>query len=414
LSAGSFTGLKMKKSPLASILSIVFTDLLGFGMIIPVLPLYAQRFHASEWQIGLLLASFSAIQFLASPILGWVSDHFGRRPVLFYSLIGSATGYLVMASARTLEMLFLARILAGLGGATVGTVTAYIADITPPEHRSKRNALIGASYGIGFVLGPAVGGFLSQWSVTAPFWFAAILSILNAIWMWIALPETGKHAAPQTGRGDLRQAFKQAGGWRLGIVVVTKFIGSAGFALWTAILPQVLFRRFGLDQSQISFVFGAGGLLGAAIQVGVFGQLARRFGDVDLQIAGFAITAISMMIMPFAGSVPLFLVFGAGFMVGNSVSLPIPGAMASKGAGAAMQGRVLGIVDSAGCLGRVFGPVLAGFLLTADHARSNAQYGNSPFLACGAIVAIGSVLTATLRRSEPKSIAPSRILTNEK
>ena len=148
----------MKKSPLASILSIVFIDLIGFGMIIPILPLYAQRFQASEWQIGLLLASYSFMQFLASPVLGWLSDRYGRKPVLLCSLIGSAAGYLLMANAASLEILFAARILAGIAGASVGTASAYIADITPPEDRSKRIGLIGAAFGIGFVLGPAIGG----------------------------------------------------------------------------------------------------------------------------------------------------------------------------------------------------------------------------------------------------------------
>src|ERR1700751_5619457 len=189
----------MKRSPLASILSIVFIDLIGFGMIIPILPLYAQRFRATEWQIGILLASYSFMQFLASPVLGWFSDRYGRKPVLLCSLIGSATGYLLMATAKSLAILFLARILSGVAGASVGTASAYIADITPPENRSRRIGLIGAAFGVGFVLGPAIGGILSQWSVIAPFWFAAILSGLNAVLMWIVLPEPAKHATRKQG-----------------------------------------------------------------------------------------------------------------------------------------------------------------------------------------------------------------------
>src|SRR6266436_3495978 len=187
----------MKKSPLAIILLIVFIDLIGFGMIIPILPLYAQSFGALEWQIGLLLASYSFMQFLASPVLGGISDRFGRKPVLLCSLLGSATGYILMANAHSLFMLFLARIIAGISGASVGTASAYIADITPPENRSRRIGLIGAAFGVGFVLGPAIGGILSHFSVVAPFWFAAFLSILNAIVMWIMLPEPERHIARQ-------------------------------------------------------------------------------------------------------------------------------------------------------------------------------------------------------------------------
>jgi multidrug resistance protein len=390
----------MKKSPLASILSIVFIDLIGFGMIIPILPLYALRFQATEWQIGILLASYSFMQFLASPVLGWFSDRYGRKPVLLCSLIGSATGYILMANATSLAMLFLARILAGVAGASVGTASAYIADITPPENRSKRIGLIGAAFGIGFVLGPAIGGILSQWSVIAPFWFAAVLSISNAVLMWFVLPEPDRHAARQRGPANLKQTFEEAGSWRLGVVTLIYFVGIAGFAIVTVIFPQVSHRRFSLNQSQISFIFVMVGLIGAAIQGGGIGRLVKRFGDVNLAITGFAIMAISMMMMPLAGSVPLFLLFTAVLAVGNSLSQPTINAIASKGASAALQGRVLGVVQSAGSLGRVFGPVLAGFLLSGDHLRPNAQYGNTPFLAGGVIISIAFGLATTLRRAD--------------
>jgi multidrug resistance protein len=392
----------MKKSPLASILSIVFIDLVGFGMIIPILPLYAQRFQATEWQIGLLLASYSFMQFLASPVLGWLSDRYGRKPVLLCSLIGSAVGYMFMASAVSLATLFAARILAGISGASVGTASAYIADITPPENRSKRIGLIGAAFGVGFVLGPAIGGILSHFSVVAPFWFAAILSILNAIIMWIVLPEPERHAVRQQGPVNLRETFEQAGSWRLSVITVTYVIGIAGFAIVTVIYAQVSNRRFDLSQSQISYIFVMMGLIGAMIQGGAIGRLAKRFGDVDLAITGFAVMALSMMAMPLAHSIPVFLVFSAGLAMGNSLSQPTMSAIASKGASPALQGRVLGIVQSAGSLGRVFGPVIAGILLTHDHLRSNGRYGNTPFLVGGFIIGIAFVLAMTLRRAIPQ------------
>jgi DHA1 family tetracycline resistance protein-like MFS transporter len=389
----------MKKSPLASILSIVFIDLIGFGMIIPILPLYAQRFQASEWQIGFLLASYSFVQFLASPMLGWLSDRYGRRPILLCSLVGSALGYVLMASAVSLAMLFAARILAGISGASVGTASAYIADITPPESRSKRIGLIGAAFGIGFILGPAIGGILSHFSVAAPFWFAALLSILNAIMMWIMLPEPERHAMSRQGPVNLRETFEQAGSWRLGVITMTYFIGIAGFAIVTVIYAQVSNRRFDLNQSQISYIFVMMGLIGALIQGGAIGRLARHFGDLNLAIAGFAVMALSMVAMPLASSVPLFLLFSAGLAFGNSLSQPTISALASKGASPALQGRVLGVVQSAGSLGRVFGPVIAGVLLTRDHLLASDRYGNTPFLLGGFFIAIACVLAMTLRRA---------------
>jgi multidrug resistance protein len=394
----------MKKSPLASILSIVFIDLIGFGMIIPILPLYAQRFQATEWQIGLLLASYSFMQFLASPVLGWLSDRYGRKPVLLCSLIGSAVGYMLMAGAVSLATLFAARILAGISGASVGTASAYIADITPPENRSKRIGLIGAAFGVGFVLGPAIGGILSHFSVVAPFWFAAILSILNAIVMWIVLPEPERHVARQQGPVNFRETFEQAGSWRLGVITVTYFIGIAGFAIVTVIYAQVSNRRFDLNQSQISYIFVMMGLIGAMIQGGAIGRLAKRFGDVDLAITGFAVMAVSMMAMPLAHTIPVFVLFSAGLAMGNSLSQPTMSAIASKGASPALQGRVLGVVQSAGSLGRVFGPVIAGILLTSDHLGSNSRYGNTPFLVGSFIIGIAFLLAITLRRAIPQKI----------
>ena len=392
---------QMKKSPLAIVLTIVFIDLFGFGMIIPILPLYAQKFQANEWQIGLLLASYSFMQFLASPVLGWLSDRYGRRPILFCSLLGSVLGYALMANAASLAMLFIARILDGISGASVGTASAYIADITPPENRSKRIGLIGAAFGVGFVVGPGIGALLSLLSPVAPFWFAALLSASGAIAMMAMLPEPERHILQKKGRLNVKELFEDAGSWRLGIITSTYFIAIAGFAIVTMIYPQVSNRRFSMNQSQISLIFVLMGGIGVLIQGGGIGHLAKRFGDVNLAIAGFAIMAASMMAMPLAKSVPLFILFSIGLAIGNSLSQPTINALASRGASASLQGRVLGVVQSAGSLGRVCGPILAGILLSGDHLRPKIQYGNTPFLIGGIIIAMAFALAMTLRRSGP-------------
>lgn len=391
----------MKKSPLAIVLTIVFIDLLGFGMIIPILPLYAQKFQANEWQIGLLLASYSFMQFLASPVLGWLSDRYGRRPILFCSLLGSALGYALMANAASLAMLFIARILDGISGASIGTASAYIADITPPENRSKRIGLIGAAFGVGFVVGPGIGALLSLLSPVAPFWFAALLSASGAIAMMAMLPEPERHIPQKKGRLNVKELFEDAGSWRLGIIMSTYFIAIAGFAIVTMIYPQVSNRRFSMNQSQISLIFVLMGGIGVLIQGGGIGHLAKRFGDVNLAVAGFAIMAASMIAMPLAKSVPLFILFSVGLAIGNSLSQPTINALASRGASASLQGRVLGVVQSAGSLGRVCGPILAGILLSGDHLRPKIQYGNTPFLIGGIIIAMAFALAMTLRRSGP-------------
>jgi multidrug resistance protein len=389
----------MKKSPLAIILAIVFVDLVGFGMIIPILPLYAQRFQANEWQIGILLASYSFMQFLGAPFLGWLSDRFGRRPVLFCSLIGTLIGYVLMAGANSLSMLFAARILAGIAGASVGTAAACITDITPPESRSKGLGLIGAAFGVGFVLGPAIGGVLSHFSVVAPFWFAAILAGVNAAAVWGFLPETKRRTAEVSGPGPLLDTFGQAGACKLAVLAFTYFVAIMAFAIVTVIYPQVCVRRFHLDQSQISYIFVFLGLIGAAIQGGGIGHLAKRFGDLPLAASGLAIMAASMALMPLAKSVPLLLLFTAGLAIGNSLTTPTINALASKGANASLQGRVLGVIQSAGSLGRVFGPVIGGFLLAYDHLRPNIAYGNTPFVVGSLIMVAAFLVAMTLRRA---------------
>jgi len=399
----------MKKSPLATILLVVFVDLIGFGMIIPILPLYAKSFQAAEWQIGLLLGCYSFMQFLASPVLGYISDRIGRKPVLLVSLIGSAIGYAVMASAASLTMLFIARIIAGICGASVGTAAAYIADITPPENRSRRMGLIGAAFGVGFVLGPAIGGILSQFWTKGPFWFGAGLAFLNAIAVLLILPEPEKHvkrseAAIPTGT----EVVDQTGRGGIPILVVTYFVAIAGFAIVTMIYPQVLDRRFSLTPAEISLVFVFLGLVGAFIQGGAIGRMARRFGDYKLAAAGLLLMAISMVIMPFARNMPLFLLFTFGLAVGNSLAQPTLMAMASRLAASTAQGRVIGTVQSAGSLGRVVGPSAGGFMLGWDRPRPDLAYGNTPFVIGGLVMGIAFLISLMLRRS-PVSVAESPV-----
>ena len=399
----------MKKSPLATILLVVFVDLIGFGMIIPILPLYAKSFQAAEWQIGLLLGCYSFMQFLASPVLGYISDRIGRKPVLLVSLIGSAIGYAVMASAASLTMLFIARIIAGICGASVGTAAAYIADITPPENRSRRMGLIGAAFGVGFVLGPAIGGILSQFWTKGPFWFGAGLAFLNAIAVLLILPEPEKHvkrseAAVAAGP----EAVDQSGRGGILILVVTYFVAIAGFAIVTMIYPQVLDRRFSLTPAQISLVFVFLGLVGAFIQGGAIGRMAKRFGDYQLATVGLLLMAISMVIMPFAHNIPLFLVFTFGLAAGNSLAQPTLMAMASRLAASTAQGRVIGTVQSAGSLGRVVGPSAGGFMLGWDRPGPDLGYGNSPFVIGGIVMGIAFLISLMLRRS-PISVAETPV-----
>src|ERR1044072_8886644 len=182
----------MKRSPLIVIFITVFIDLIGFGIVIPVLPYYAEgtRFGATPREVGLLFASYSLMQLFFAPVLGRLSDKHGRRPILLISLLGTAVGFLILGFATTLWMLFLGRIIDGISGGNISTAQAYLADVTTKENPAKGMGLIGAAFGLGFVFGPAIGGILSRWGINVPFFFAGGLAFANAILLFFALPET--------------------------------------------------------------------------------------------------------------------------------------------------------------------------------------------------------------------------------
>src|SRR5215211_1188076 len=195
---------KFFSAPLLLIFMIVFIDLIGFGMVIPILPIYAQNepFHASPWEIGWMVGIYSWMQFIFSPILGRLSDKYGRRPVLFVSMLGSAVGYFVLGLANTLLLVFVGRIISGITGGNISAAQAYIADVTTKENRAKGMALFGAAFGLGFVLGPAIGGITSKYGVHIPFFIAAVLSLVAGLAVYLVLPETRRPgSAPAEGPG---------------------------------------------------------------------------------------------------------------------------------------------------------------------------------------------------------------------
>src|SRR5919112_250843 len=220
----------MKRSPLLVIFVTVFIDLIGFGIVIPVLPFYVEgtQFHASPRAVGLLFASYSVMQLVFTPILGRMSDRHGRRPVLFFSLLGTSAGFFILGSATTLWMLFAGRIIDGITGGNISTAQAYIADVTTEENRAKGMGLIGAAFGLGFIFGPALGGILSGWGIQVPFIFAAVLCFANAVLLYFTLPETvtpdhpAKHSA--AGGRSLSQVMISLRQPRLAFVLVIYFL----------------------------------------------------------------------------------------------------------------------------------------------------------------------------------------------
>lgn len=373
----------MKKSPLIVIFTTVFIDLVGFGIVIPVLPFYAEGtvFNATPRMVAFLFASYSVMQLIFSPILGRLSDKYGRRPILFVSIIGTGIGFLFLGFANTLWMLFVGRVLDGITGGNISTAQAYIADVTTKENRAKGMGLIGAAFGLGFILGPAIGGTLSQWGIHVPFFFAAGLCFANATLLYFTLPETvtKDHPARQSAAGgrSFRQLVESLKEPKLGFVLTIYFLFIVAFSIMTTSFSLYTMFRFGYDAHHNGYLFAYVGLIAVVIQGGLIGRLVKRFGEWPLVIFGALCFAISLfavpMVGPAAGGLAALLIGGGVFSLGNSLATPTLTSLASKSVDAAQQGTVLGVTQSVASLARAVGPSLAAILINSNVAHKGAD-----------------------------------------
>jgi len=362
----------MKRSPLVVIFITVFIDLVGFGIVIPVLPYYAEgtRYGATPREIGLMFASYSVMQLVFSPVLGRLSDKYGRRPILLISLIGTSVGFFILGFATTLWMLFLGRIIDGISGGNISTAQAYIADVTTEENRAKGMGLIGAAFGLGFVFGPAIGGILSLWGIHVPFFFAGALAFANAILLYFTLPETVTPDHParvSAARGrSWKRLFASLRNPRLGFVLAIYFLSIVAFSIMTACFSLFLMFRFGYDAFHNGWIFAFVGIISAVIQGALIGKLVKRFGEPFLVIVGTFLFSASLVASPFIGpalGIMGIIITGAVSAVGNALNAPTLTSLASKSASAAEQGAIMGVTQSVASLARAVGPALAAFLI---------------------------------------------------
>lgn len=388
-------------SPLAIIFVTVFIDLIGFGIIIPLLPFYAESYGASALTIGLLGSVFSLMQFVFSPIWGRWSDRIGRRPIILMGLVGSAVSYLALAQAESLALIFLARIIGGIAGANVPTAQAYIADITTPENRAKGLGLVGVAFGLGFVFGPAIGGGLSHFGPEAPMYFAAALSIANFTAAWFLLPEsrTGHGAAAEVGRIDaLRRALARP---RLVLLLSLYFIIMAAFSGFEATFALFSERRFGFTAATIGYLFAFIGVVLAVVQGLLVGRAVRRIGEHRVVPLAVAVIALGLALVPLATSVPMLLVALGTLAVGMGFNGPSLTSMVSRLSDPNDQGGILGVAQSLAALGRIVGPAWGGFLFD--------QYGMTiPYVSSAAIMTVAfGVALVSLARHVPAEMAPA-------
>ena len=359
----------MKNKPLASIFLIVFIDLLGFGLILPLLPYYAESFGASDTLVGILVASYAAAQLVGAPLLGRLSDRFGRRPILLVSLLGTLLSFLLLGFAKTLWVLFAARIFDGITGGNISVAQAYIADVTDEKSRAKGMGMIGAAFGLGFIFGPATGGFLSQWGYAVPAFAAAGLVTFNLLMVYFWLPESltpekraelAKTEKPKLTLGTLFAALKRPFS---GSLLITRFFFGLAFAIFQTIFSLYALRRFNLAAQQTGYILTYVGVLSVIVQGGLVGKLSERFREDWLITASVGVMALSLLGWAFVPSVTMLLVVLAPIALAGGILNTVVSSALTKTVQPQEIGGILGLSASIESLTRVIAPTLGGILL---------------------------------------------------
>lgn len=381
----------MNRTPTYLVLLTVFIDLIGFGIIIPLLPFYALHFGATAIVIGLLSSSYSFMQFLFVPFWGRLSDRVGRRPIILMSVTGSFISYLIFGFADSLPVLFVSRILAGFMAANISTAQAYIADTTSIEDRAKYMGLIGAAFGVGFMLGPFIGGVMSRISYGAPGFLAAGLSLINAGAAFFLLPESLKIKSASRRKVSLvniealRSAFQKKG---IRNLVLVFFFYTLAFSILYVAFPlfsgQVL--KYGAAENGYFFAFV--GFIGIIIQGGAIGTLVRKYGEKSLMISGLFSFLVAFAFVPTTSSLALLVVLATLLAIGSAFVTPALTSLISKYAGTDERGSTLGVSQSFSSLGRVIGPFLGGFFIGSIGLRWPFYLG-SIFVVVALLLAVG-------------------------
>lgn len=403
---------KFFTKPLLIIFITIFIDLLGFGIVIPLLPFYAKEFNATPLDIGFLVSSYSWMQFIFAPILGSLSDRYGRRPILFFSIIGSGIGYLMIGLAGALWVIYAGRILGGITGANLSTAQAYIADITTRENRAKGMGLFGMAFGLGFMFGPALAGVLSRFGHEIPFYIAAGLSFANAGLLYFILPESIKPGEVIKERKnritELMDSFKNP---RFATITLIFFLLVTAFSMMTTAFPLYTGFSFGYGAEKTGYVLFFVGLVAVITQGGLLGRLVKIFGESKLVIIGSLLLTLTFFVVPFITKDSggwIGLLIGSGlFAFGNSMASPSLNSLASKNASETEQGTALGVLGSAASLARALSPTLTGFLLNNAVNEVDSFTLKRNFWTAGGImfaaVMVAIYYFATHRHSEPKS-----------
>jgi DHA1 family tetracycline resistance protein-like MFS transporter len=379
-------------SPLGIVVLIVLIDLLGFTVVMPLLAPFAEQYGFREWQIGLLFSAYPLCQLIAGPILGRMSDRYGRRPILIFSQAGTALSFLILGLSRNFTVMLLARMLDGASGGNILVAQAFVADVTTPENRSRGMGLIGMAFGLGFVLGPLLGGVLvslpiaEDWRLRLPFLVAAGFSTLAWILVLSRLPESrpvgarNRESARVLSWRGLVDTMTLPG---IGQLMLLGFLSVLAFAALEGTLSLYLRRRMDWNARSAAFVFAGLGLLSALVQGGLIRRLVPRFGEPRLIGAGIAIVALGFACLALAsGALELagaIVLVGVGQgLVGPSVS-----GMLSRITPASEQGAVFGTLSSTQTLARMISYSTANLLLGRVSTAAPYWFGFGVYLAAG-------------------------------
>jgi len=381
-------------SPLLVIFLTVFIDLIGFGICLPLLPKYAERYGAQGWKIGAAMGVYSLMQLVFAPWWGQLSDRVGRRPVLLVSNFGSIVAYgLFGLSAQFVGetgfwILVGSRVFAGICGANLSVTSAFIADVTTPEKRSKGMGLIGMAFGLGFILGPVLGSqAFKHFGLAGPGVVAAVICAINFVLGCIILPETRKKdAAPPVRRPRFEQIRHVLAMKEVGFLIGIYFLGTFAFTAFESTLPLLLDAKLKFDEEHVGYVFAFCGIMAAMVQGGGIGRLVKSFGERRLIGASLIVVAISLVLMPLANTLATLLGALAVFAIGSGINRAPTMGLISQLSPADEQGTTLGVAQSAGTLARVLGPTVATTLYDL--------WLPAPYLACATIALLAGLLAA--------------------
>ncbi len=384
---------RRRRSPVPIVIATVFVDIIGFAMILPLLPSYAARLGGSPTSIGLLVAAYSLLQLVLAPLWGRASDRFGRRPVLLIGLTGSVVSYLLFAVAGSYAMLLLSRVIDGASGASINVAQAYLADETRSTQRARAMGIVGAAVGVGFIVGPILGGITAGISPMLPGLLAAAITAINLLIAVVILPESR-----QRRRTTVRKATMPVSWGTLAPAMSVIFLATLAFSVMYVVFPLFGEQRLGATRSTISYWFAFVGLVTAIVQGGLLGRLVRWLGEPGTARLGAALLAGGFLLV--APSVkggettPTFFAalacLGAGFgMAGAAMT-----GLVSRRTTADRQGRMLGLTQSASAMARIVGPITAGAIMQAKSAEG-------AFLASAAMAAIALAIAAGLGRRPP-------------